>query len=129
MFPLKDPVAVFAVLITVIFVAPFLFRLIRIPDVAAFMLAGIIIGPYGLNILIRDPAIELLETAGLLYIMFLIGLELDPEKLKQSKWNSILFGIFTFLIPFIIGFLVSRSILNQDMYSSLFIILQSENSA
>jgi Kef-type K+ transport system membrane component KefB len=121
MFPLKDPVAVFAVLIAVIFFAPFLFRLVRIPDVAAFMLAGIIIGPYGLNILIRDPAIELLETAGLLYIMFLIGLELDPEKLKQSKWYSILFGIFTFSIPFIIGFLVSRSLLNQDLFSSLFI--------
>jgi len=121
MFPLNDPVAVFAVLITVIFVAPFLFRLVRIPDVAAFILAGIIIGPFGLNVLVRDPAIELLETAGLLYIMFMIGLELDPEKLKQSKWFSILFGILTFSIPFIIGIVVSRSILNQDLYSSLFI--------
>jgi len=120
-FPLTDPVAVFAVLIAVIFFSPFLFRLVRIPDVAAFILAGIIMGPYGLNILMRDQAIELLETAGLLYIMFLIGLELDPEKLKLNKWHSILFGILTFSIPFILGFLVSRSLLHQDLYSSLFI--------
>jgi len=121
MFPLTDPVAVFAVLITVIFISPFLFRLVRIPDVAAFILAGIIMGPFGLNILTRDPAIELLETAGLLYIMFLIGLELDPEKLRLSKWHSIIFGILTFSIPFILGILVSRSLLNQDLNSSLFI--------
>ena len=121
MFPLTDPVAVFAVLITVIFISPFLFRLVRIPDVAAFILAGIIMGPFGLNILTRDPAIELLETAGLLYIMFLIGLELDPEKLRLSKWHSIIFGILTFSIPFLLGILVSRSLLHQDLYSSLFI--------
>ncbi|MGW8314696.1 MAG: cation:proton antiporter domain-containing protein [Bacteroidales bacterium] len=121
MFPLTDPVAVFAVLIAVIFFSPFLFRLVRIPDVAAFIIAGIIMGPYGLNILMRDPAIELLETAGLLYIMFLIGLELDSEKLRQSKWHSLLFGILTFSFPFIIGILVSRSLLHQDQYSSLFI--------
>jgi len=123
MFPLTDPVAVFAVLIAVIFISPFLFRLVRIPDVAAFIIAGIIMGPYGLNILMRDPAIELLETAGLLYIMFLVGLELDPEKLRLSKWHSILFGILTFSIPFILGILVSRSLLHQDQFSSLFIAM------
>ena len=121
MFPLTDPVAVFAVLIAVILISPFLFRIVRIPDVAAFIIAGIVIGPYGLNILMRDPAIELLETAGLLYIMFLIGLELDSEKLRLRKWHSLLFGILTFSIPFIIGILVSRSMLHQDLYSSLFI--------
>jgi Kef-type K+ transport system membrane component KefB len=121
MFPLTDPVAVFTVLIAVIFISPFLFRLVRIPDVAAFILAGILMGPYGLNILMRDPAIELLETAGLLYIMFLIGLELDLEKFKLSKWHSIVFGILTFSLPFLIGFLVSRSLLQQELYSSLFI--------
>ena len=123
MFPLTDPVAVFAVLIAVILISPFLFRLVRIPDVAAFIIAGIVIGPFGLNLLMRDPAIELLETAGLLYIMFLIGLELDPEKLRVSKWHSILFGILTFSIPFILGIVVSRSLLQQDQYSSLFIAM------
>ncbi len=121
MFPLTDPVAVFAVLIAVIFIAPFLFRVVRIPDIAAFIIAGIVMGPYGLNILMRDPAIELLETAGLLYIMFLVGLELDPERFRLSKWHSILFGILTFSIPFILGILVSRSMLQQDLYSSLFL--------
>ena len=80
-----------------------------------------LMGPYGLNILMRDPAIELLETAGLLYIMFLIGLELDLEKFRMNRWHSIVFGVLTFALPFFIGFAVSKSLLNQDLYSSLFI--------
>lgn len=119
--PVTDPVAVFAILISVIFISPFLFRLIKIPEVAAFIIIGILIGPYGLNILLRDPAIELLGTIGLLYIMFLIGLELDPEKLRISKWQSTLFGIFTFTIPFIFGMFASKLWLGMDLYPSLFI--------
>ncbi len=121
--PLTEPVAVFAVLITAIFLSPFIFRLLKIPDVAAFIIAGIIIGPFGMNILGRDSGIELLGTAGLLYIMFLIGLELDPEKLKISKRQSIVFGLFTFLFPFLLGLTTARFLLKQDISSSLFVAL------
>jgi Kef-type K+ transport system membrane component KefB len=121
--PLTEPVAVFTVLITAIFLSPFFFRILKIPDVAAFIITGIVIGPFGLNILARDPSIELLGTVGLLYIMFLIGLELDPEKLRISRRHSIVFGIFTFAFPFALGMIISRFLLKQDMSSSLFVSL------
>jgi Kef-type K+ transport system membrane component KefB len=121
--PLTEPVAVFTVLITAIFLSPFFFRILKIPDVAAFIITGIVIGPFGMNILARDPSIELLGTVGLLYIMFLIGLELDPEKLKISRRHSIVFGIFTFAFPFALGMIISRFLLRQDMPSSLFVSL------
>jgi len=121
--PLTEPVAVFAVLITAIFLSPFIFRLLKIPDVAAFIITGIIIGPLGLNILGRDSSIELLGTAGLLYIMFLIGLELDPDKLRTSKRQSIVFGLFTFSFPFLLGIIASKYLLKQDLSSSLFVAL------
>lgn len=121
--PLTEPVAVFAVIITAIFLSPFIFRLLKIPDVAAFIITGIIIGPFGMNILERDSGIELLGTIGLLYIMFLIGLELDPEKLRTSKRQSIVFGLFTFLFPFLLGIITARFLLKQDLRSSFFVAL------
>lgn len=121
--PFHEPVYIFSVLVSVIFIAPFLFRLIKLPDVAAFILAGVIIGPYGFNILTRDSSIELLGLAGLLYIMFIAGLELDPEKLRINKKHSIVFGIFTFLFPFMLGIIVSRFLLQLDYTASLLVAI------
>jgi Kef-type K+ transport system membrane component KefB len=119
--PLTDPVWIFTVLITIIFLSPFFFRLLKIPDVAAFIIIGILVGPFGLNILARDPGIELLATAGLLYIMFIIGLELDPEKLRTSKRFGIVFGVLTFAVPFLVGMVISRVLLKYDISSSMFV--------
>ncbi len=80
--PIHEPLLIFTILIGIILLAPFLFRLIKVPDVASFIIMGVLVGPYGFNILSRDSSIELLGTVGLLYIMFMAGLELDPEKLK-----------------------------------------------
>ncbi|MBN1597329.1 MAG: cation:proton antiporter [Bacteroidales bacterium] len=119
--PLHEPLLIFTVLIGIILLSPFIFRLIKIPDVASYIIAGILIGPFGFNILSRDSSIELLGTIGLLYIMFIAGLELDPEKLKESGKNSVVFGIFTFIFPFILGFLVSRFILQLEYNATLLV--------
>ena len=113
-FPLHEPLLIFTVLIGIILLSPFLFRLIKVPDVASFIIMGVLIGPYGFNILSKDSSIDLLGTIGLLYIMFLAGLELDPERLRAGRNNSIIFGLFTFLIPFILGLFVSKNILQLE---------------
>jgi len=119
--PLADPVYIFTVLIAIILLSPFLFRLFKIPDVAAFIIAGILIGPYGFKILNHDASIELLGTIGLLYIMFTAGLELDPEKLKISRRNSIVFGFFTFIIPFTLGMIISTYLLHLGFTASMLV--------
>ena len=119
--PLQEPLLIFTVLIGIILLSPFLFRLIKIPDVASFIIMGVLVGPYGLNILSRDSSIELLGTVGLLYIMFVAGLELDPEKLKTSRKNSIIFGLATFILPFILGLLVSKTILHLENHAALLV--------
>lgn len=111
LFPVHEPLVIFTVLIGIILLSPFLFRVVRIPDVAAFIIMGVLVGPYGFNVLNRDSSIELLGTVGLLYIMFMAGLELDMEKLKLNKKNSLIFGLATFLIPFLLGVFVSYYIL------------------
>lgn len=119
--PFHEPLYIFTILIGLILLSPFIFKLLKLPDVASFIIAGIIIGPYGLNILARDSSIELLGTVGLLYIMFVAGLELDAEKLKVNKRHSIIFGILTFSFPFAIGMIVSRYILQLE-YNASFLI-------
>lgn len=120
---LTEPVFVFAVLIAIIFLSPFFFRIFRIPDVAAFIISGIIVGPYGLNILSRDASIELLGTIGLLYLMFVAGIELDVEKLKISKKHSIIFGISTFIFPFFLGMLVCTYLFQLNFKPSILIAI------
>ncbi|MBN2522222.1 MAG: cation:proton antiporter [Bacteroidales bacterium] len=121
--PLQQPVYVLTILIVTILLAPVIFRLIRIPDIAAYLIAGIIIGPYGFHILDRDTGIVLLGTIGLLYIMFLAGLDLNMKDFKKSKKASILFGLLTFLFPFIIGFTVSKYIFMLNIRATLLVAI------
>ncbi|NJO87594.1 MAG: cation:proton antiporter [Chloroflexia bacterium] len=119
--PFTKPLDVFVILIATILIAPFLFRIIKIPDVAAFIISGVLIGPYGFNLIIRDASIELLGTIGLLYIMFIAGLELDLEKLKKYKRNSIVFGFFTFVIPFTLGMITCTYLFEMELLPSLLV--------
>ena len=75
--PFQSSVLVFAVILFIILLAPLLFRSIKIPGIIGLILAGVIIGPHGLNLIAKNSAIDLFSTIGLLYIMFLAGLELD----------------------------------------------------
>ncbi|MBN1119212.1 MAG: cation:proton antiporter [Bacteroidales bacterium] len=120
-FTIHEPLFVFTILVTIILVSPFLFRIIKVPDVASFIIMGVLVGPHGFKILQRDSSIELLGTVGLLYIMFIAGLELDPEKLKKSRKNSFYFGFATFLIPFILGYFVSHYVLQLESQATLLV--------
>lgn len=119
--PIHEPLLIFTILIGIILLSPFLFRLIGVPDVAAFIIMGVLVGPFGFQILTRDSSIELLGTVGLLYIMFMAGLELDMDKLKLNKKNSFVFGLATFIIPFSMGILMSLYALNLEIQAILLI--------
>ncbi|MDG5787827.1 cation:proton antiporter [Evansella sp. AB-P1] len=101
--PIQDPVKIFALTMVIFFLAPLLMNKLRIPGIIGPILAGIIIGPNGLNILDRDQTIVLLGTVGLLFIIFIAGLELDLDGFKKYKDRSFYFGGLSFLIPFMLG--------------------------
>lgn len=117
--PFRDPVIVFALVLFIILFAPILFNKLRIPSIIGLILAGIIIGPYGFNLLVRDSSIELFGTVGLLYIMFLAALEIDLHDFKKNKNKSIVFGFLTFSIPLVLGTATSYYILDFSFISSL----------
>lgn len=116
--PLENPVLVFALILLIILVSPIALRRLNIPGIIVLIVSGIIIGPHGAGILERNAAINLFSTIGLLYIMFIAGLELDMNQFKANRNKSFLFGFFTFIIPLGLGFPVCYYLLDYDLNAS-----------
>ena len=116
--PLKNPVLIFSLILFIILLSPILLRKLNIPGIIGLIIAGVIIGPHGLNILANDSAIKLFSTIGLLYIMFIAGLELDMNEFKTNRNKSLVFGLFTFIIPIAIGFPVCYYLLQYSFDTS-----------
>ena len=119
--PFKEPVIVFTLLITIILVAPIVFRKFRIPGIIGLIVSGMVIGPHSLNLVEFGESIKLLSTAGLLYLMFLAGLELNARDLLRNGNKSLVFGALTFFIPLTFGFIVAHFILSYNLLASLLI--------
>lgn len=117
--PFKDPVLIFSLVLFIILLAPLLLKKLRIPGIIGLILAGIAIGPHGFNLLLKNASIELFGTVGLLYIMFLAGLDMDLYDYKKSRNKSIVFGLLTFMIPFGVGVLVSYYVLHYSILPSI----------
>jgi Kef-type K+ transport system membrane component KefB/nucleotide-binding universal stress UspA family protein len=101
--PVTDPVAVFLIIMAIMLIAPLLFERIRLPGIVGLILAGVVIGPNGLGVLERDSTIVLLGTVGLLFLMFMAGLETSLNDLKFNADKAAIFGIGTFAVPMILG--------------------------
>lgn len=117
--PLADPVLKFLLILLIILAAPLLLNKLRIPHLLGLIIAGAIIGPHGFNLVLRDSSIILSGTAGLLYIMFLAGLEIDMADFKRNSTKSLAFGMYTFLIPMILGTVVGIWVLQFNVLTSV----------
>ncbi|MBS4213995.1 cation:proton antiporter [Neobacillus rhizophilus] len=122
--PLKEPVLIFGLAVLIFLLFPILMGKLKVPAIIGPIIAGIIIGPNGLEILARDSTIQLLGTVGLLFIMFIAGLELDLDGFKRYRNRSILFGLLTFSIPLILGVILglwlNLSILSAILFGTIF---------
>ena len=117
--PLKNPVIIFSLVLFIILFAPILLKKIKVPHIIGLILAGVLIGPYALNLLRRDSSIVLFGTVGLLYIMFLAGLEIDLKEFSKNKGKIMTFGLITFILPLVIGTLASYYVLGYGILSSI----------
>jgi len=116
--PLANPVLVFALILLIILLSPILLRRLNVPGIVGLIVSGVIIGPFGLNILEKNSAVDLFSTIGLLYIMFIAGLELDMNEFQSNRNKSVMFGFYTFIIPLAIGFPVCFYLLGYDFNAS-----------
>jgi len=126
-FPLSNPVHIFALISLILLLAPLILSRLRLPGTVGLILAGMVVGPHGLHILDKDASVVLLGTVGILYIMFLSGLEVDFQEFKRSSRKSLIFGTLTFAIPqglgtlvgfYIIGLPLTSAILLASMFAS-----------
>jgi Kef-type K+ transport system membrane component KefB len=117
--PLRNAVLIFSLILFIILLSPILLRKLNIPGIIGLIISGVIIGPHGLGILENDSAIGLFSTIGLLYIMFIAGLELDLNEFRLYRNKSLVFGLLTFAVPLAIGFPVCFHFLGYDFNASL----------
>lgn len=101
--PITDPVAIFLIILAIMLVAPLLFERMRLPGIVGLILAGVLVGPHGFGLLERDSTIVLLGTVGLLFLMFMAGLETSLDDLKYNADKAVIFGVATFAVPMVLG--------------------------
>lgn len=118
-FPITDPTLIFFVVLLIVLFAPIIMGKLRIPHIIGMVLAGIVVGKYGLNILERDSSFELFGKVGLYYIMFLAALEMDMEGMKKNKSRLLIYGLLTCFIPFTLTYLMSVHLLHYSTKASL----------
>ncbi len=117
--PLENPVLIFALILLIMLVAPLFLRKLKIPGIIGLIIAGIVVGPKGLHILEQQGSMTLLSKVGLLYLMFLAGMEMDMSDFEKNRKGSIVFGSFTFWIPLLLGLPVTYYILGLPFTAAL----------
>ena len=117
-FPITDPTLIFFVVLLIILSAPIIMGKLRIPHIIGMVLAGMLIGKYGLNILERDSSFELFGKVGLLYIMFLAGLEMDLESVKKNSKRFLVFGLLTCFVPLGMTYFMASWLLHYSSQAS-----------
>lgn len=119
LFPVTEPTWIFLGVLCIVLFAPLLFNKLRMPHIIGMILAGLLIGPNGLNVLERDSSFELFGKVGLYYIMFLASLEINMLEMKQAKNGALLMGLAVFTIPILLGLAANIFILEYSLIASL----------
>lgn len=117
--PLTDPTAIFLLVLLIILFAPIVLNKLHIPHIIGMILAGVIVGEHGFNILVRDSSFDLFGKVGLFYIMFLAGLEMNMSDFRQNRGKAMVLGILAFVIPISIGLVTNMVLLKYGLLTSI----------
>ncbi|MCR4765753.1 MAG: cation:proton antiporter [Bacteroidaceae bacterium] len=118
-FPITDPTWIFLLVLVIILFAPVILDRLHIPHIIGMIIAGLLVGEHGFNILARDSSFELFGKVGLYYIMFLAGLEMNMADFKENRFKALTLGLLCFFIPITIGFVINLSILHYGVATAI----------
>lgn len=116
---ITDPTLIFFVVLAIILLAPLLLNRLKIPHIIGMIAAGVCVGPYGFHVLDDDASFKIFGQVGLLYLMFLAAIEIDLFHLKRNLKRGIVFGLLTFLIPLVLGFMSAIYFFRTDLVTAL----------
>ena len=111
----SNPVLIFFIVLVIILLAPLLLKKLKIPHIVGMIVAGVLVGPFGMNLLERDSSFEIFGQVGVLYLMFLAGLEIDMYHLKKNVRKGLGFGLLTFFVPMIVGVAAAMLLLDLNV--------------
>src|SRR5262245_23300833 len=99
-----SPLVRFTIGLAAIFVMPPLSRRLRLPSVVGLLFAGILLGPYVLDIFGKErPIADFMGELGKLLLMFYAGLDVDLTLFRQAQRKVTTFGLVTTTLPLILG--------------------------
>ncbi|MBO6005248.1 MAG: cation:proton antiporter, partial [Paludibacteraceae bacterium] len=119
--PVHNQILVFSILLILILLSSVVLKRLRIPGIIILIFFGLVFGPHGIGLIEQNQAIDLFSTIGLLYIMFIVGLDLDLNDFRIHRYKSIIYGILTFAIPMLVGFFVSKYALCMSNEGSMLV--------
>lgn len=106
-FLADNPLAVFALLLALSVAVPPLVRRLRLPDLVGLLAAGVALGSHGLGWLDGESeTMRLLSDVGVVYLLFIAGLEIDLAEFARIRQRSLRFGLLTFSLPMLAGLLL-----------------------
>lgn len=105
---ITNSLVIIALVLATTLLVPMICRKIRIPSIVGFIIVGILVGPYGLALIESGDAIQALGKIGMLYIMLQAGIEVDINDFRQQRNRSMLFGLYSFIFPFLLGLATSK---------------------
>jgi Kef-type K+ transport system membrane component KefB len=117
--PIENPITIFAIIILIILITPYFSRKLKVPAIFGLIISGLVIGPNGIGLISNNLGVKILSSVGILYLMFLAGLEINMASFQKSKYKSIVFGILTFCIPLSLGYFVLRNLFDFPFHSAL----------
>ncbi|MEX0917126.1 MAG: cation:proton antiporter [Candidatus Paceibacterota bacterium] len=88
--------------VAVIFSA--MFRKFHLPWVIALIIAGVVVGPFGFEVLEINPVIDFMAQIGLIFLMFMAGLETKLSSFKEVRSGLLGLSILNATVPFAVGF-------------------------
>lgn len=123
-----DLLLLFLIIMAVAFLSPLLSRGVGLPEVTGIIIFGMVLGWNGLGVVEKSDLLFSLSEFGIIFLMFLAGLEMRPSVIRQNWKNATLLGAFTFLVPFACGYLLAGAFGYPPLIKALIGIILSTTS-
>jgi Kef-type K+ transport system membrane component KefB len=107
-------------ILTVAWILGSIFARFGLPVILGELLAGLILGPPLLGIITASEPIELMAEFGIFFLMFYVGMEMDPKELLEHLKPSLIVAVGGFVLPFVLGYFACKAF-GGTVYQSLFI--------